>query len=93
MKPNEIKSLEQAEYYCEGLVNDLQEGLISKSDAMKDLASYTAVIAEKSREREKKEIDLTRLLILAVQDFTRETNPIRRCASYHYFENKFLKNK
>ena len=93
MKPNEIKSLEQAEYYCEGLVNDLQQGLISKSDAMKDLARYTAVIAEKSREREKKEIDLTRLLILAVQDFTSETNPIRRCASYHYFENKFFKNK
>ena len=46
MKAKDIKSLEQAESYCEGLLNDFELGISDKSETMKALAEYTIRIAE-----------------------------------------------
>lgn len=41
MKIEKIKSVSDAEQYCEGLVNDFQEGLIDRGEMMSALRDYT----------------------------------------------------
>lgn len=45
MKPEDIKTLEQAERFVEGCLNDFELGIVSKSDTIKHFADYTIQIA------------------------------------------------
>ena len=50
MKAEEIKTLEQAENYCEGLLNDFESCISDKAETMKALADYTIRIAELAKQ-------------------------------------------
>lgn len=41
MKVEEIKSLDQCEKYCQGVLNDFETGVITKDKAMEYLYEYT----------------------------------------------------
>ena len=44
MKATEIKTLQDAERFCEGLLNDFELGIADKAETMKQLAKYTKAI-------------------------------------------------
>ena len=44
MEAKDIKTLEQAERFVEGCLNDLIEGIATKGETMKQLAEYTGRI-------------------------------------------------
>ena len=41
MDVNKIKTIEQAQNWCEGVINDLEGGIIDKDEAMKCMLDYT----------------------------------------------------
>ena len=48
MELTDITSIDNCEAYIEGVLNDFELGIISKSDAMKCFGEYTIFIAEKA---------------------------------------------
>lgn len=49
MEAKNIKSVDDAERFIEGCLNDFESGIATKSDAMKHLADYTARIIEMAK--------------------------------------------
>lgn len=41
MKLDKVESVQDAERYCEGLVNDFQNGIIHRGEMMSSLRDYT----------------------------------------------------
>jgi hypothetical protein len=46
MKAEEINTLDDAERFCEGCLNDFELGISTKSETMKELARYTGRLNE-----------------------------------------------
>jgi hypothetical protein len=49
MEAKEIKTVQDAQTYLEGVLNDFEAGIATKSETMKYLAEYTAKVFELSR--------------------------------------------
>lgn len=44
MKPQDIKTISDAQNYCEGVLNDFESGICTKSEALAFLGEYTVAL-------------------------------------------------
>lgn len=56
MKAEDINTAEDAERFCEGCLNDMEMGIATKAETMKQLAKYTGRLNELFWENAKKKI-------------------------------------
>lgn len=42
MKPEEIRTIQDAQIFCEGVINDFESGICTKDETMNQLLKYTA---------------------------------------------------
>lgn len=57
METNQIKTIQDAERYCEGLVNDFQDGFIDKGEMMSELRNYTFHLHDMFKEQFEKQTE------------------------------------
>lgn len=51
MKVEEIKTIEHCQYFCEGLLNDLELGILTKEQVLGELGAYTGAIIDMAIKR------------------------------------------
>ena len=56
MKAEQINTLEEAEQFCEGVLNDFETGICNKAETMKQLSLYTGRLNDLFWENSKKVI-------------------------------------
>lgn len=56
MKPKQIRTLEDAELFCTGLLNDFEQGIMTKGQCLADLRDYTFHLQEMFFQTSKRKI-------------------------------------